>query len=118
MKRSLTGRRAEDEACRYLEGLGFALLERNHRTRWSEIDIIARKKDLILFVEVRSRTGETFGIPEESLNHRKINRLARAALWYIGRLGSSCRYRIDAVCVVFDPAGGVTRLDHYENITS
>ena len=59
MKRSLTGRRAEDEACRYLEGLGFALLERNHRTRWSEIDIIARKKDLILFVEVRSRTGET-----------------------------------------------------------
>ena len=118
MSRALTGKRAEDEACKYLLNCGCEIVERNHRTRWAEIDIIAKKKNLFLFVEVRSRTGETYGLPEESLNHKKINRLTRAALIYLSRNKNVYQYRIDAVCVVFDDTGVLQRLDCYEDITS
>jgi len=117
MKRSLTGQHAEEEACRYLIDSGYLIVKRNYRTRWAEIDIVVSKKDLFVFVEVRSRTGDTYGLPEESLSHQKLHRMARAALAYLAYNKKVLNYRIDAICVVFDDLGLVQRLDHYENVT-
>ena len=118
MKRSTTGRCAEDEACRYLVSMGYAIITRNARLRRAEIDIIAAKKDLLVFCEVRSRTGEIYGVPEESLNYKKLNRMVYSALAYAARYTQYQSYRIDAICVVFEDDGALRRLDHYENITS
>ena len=62
--RKARGNAAEDQACRHLEGTGFTIVERNFRTRGGEIDIVARKGDLLVFVEVRSREVADFGSPE------------------------------------------------------
>ena len=65
------GRRGEDVAAEHLRSLGFTIVGRNVRTRYGEIDIIAREGDTLVFVEVKARRGIRFGTPEEGLSARK-----------------------------------------------
>ncbi|MCL5292144.1 MAG: YraN family protein [Actinobacteria bacterium] len=76
-------REGEEMACRYLQRRGFRILDRNFRMRTGEIDIIARKGDLIIFCEVKAREGELFGKPFEAVTERKIQRIRRLAESYI-----------------------------------
>ncbi len=110
------GQAGEAAAARYLKRNGYRIIVRNYRNRYCEIDLIVQHKELLVFVEVRSKTGEQFGAPEETLNYNKLNRLVRAAFCYMARYPTKA-YRLDAVCVVFDPSGKITRLTHHENIS-
>jgi putative endonuclease len=74
---------AEDAACRYLTGAGFAILARNFRSRDGEIDIVARKGALLVFAEVRSREDAEFGSPEETVGPGKRRRVVAAARHYL-----------------------------------
>ena len=112
-----TGRIGEDKACEYLEQNGFDIIERNHRTKYGETDIVAKKGDKLVFVEVRTKTGDRFGFPEDSLGKIKMMKLRKNALAYVSRNHWRGPYRIDAVCIILNFSGGMQYLRHYENIT-
>ena len=117
------GRAGERAAAFYLMAKGYRIVERNYRNRRAEIDLIARRGGTLVFVEVRTRCGESLGRPEETLTAEKLRRLRRNAQAYAARHQWRGAYRIDAVCVVVTPRRfglgyRVVRLDHYENITS
>ena len=65
--RQRVGRLGEDLARSHLESMGYTILEPNYRTRSGEVDLIAEFEGVLIFVEVRTRTGSAFGSPEESL---------------------------------------------------
>ncbi|MCH8029768.1 MAG: YraN family protein [Candidatus Dadabacteria bacterium] len=69
------GKKGEAIACRALERYGYDIVEKNYRCREGEIDIIARDKDCLCFIEVKSRSSESFGLPEESVTKTKQLRL-------------------------------------------
>ena len=76
---STLGKKAEDYASRFLLQNGYKIIDRNFRSRFGEIDIIALKDDVLVFVEVKARWSTKFGLPEEAVTPQK--------LWKIGRTG-------------------------------
>ncbi len=80
-----TGIKGENIATDYLLLHGFTIIERNWRYKYWEIDIIASKGNLLHFIEVKTRTNERFGKPEESINETKMNALKNAASEYLHR---------------------------------
>ncbi len=93
------GFKAEEYACAHLAEQGMDIVERNWRCRAGELDIIARDGSTLVFVEVRSRSGNTHGSPEESLTGLKLRRLWRAAHLYLGTPDPSFPVRFDVVAV-------------------
>lgn len=73
----------EDISASYLLSLGFEIIKRNFNCRLGEIDIIARKKNIIHFVEVKSRYNRDYGFPMESVNFSKMKKLRLVAKYYI-----------------------------------
>lgn len=73
------GKKGEAIACRALERDGYRIVEKNFRCREGEIDIIAMDKDCLCFIEVKSRSSESFGLPEEAVTKTKQLRLWTAA---------------------------------------
>ncbi len=80
---NIIGKKGEDLAIEYLKHKGFTLRERNYRTRWGEIDIIAEKNNTIYFIEVKTRQNLTFGKPYEAVNYFKVEALKKAITFYI-----------------------------------
>jgi len=77
------GKSAEDEAADFLKKSGYKILERNYRTNLGEIDIIARDKDTICFIEVKARRSDKFGLPQESVFNHKQKQISRTALLFL-----------------------------------
>lgn len=111
------GRLGEEVAKKFLEQKGYKIIEQNYKTKYAEIDLIACYKNLLIFVEVRSKIGEMFGSPEDTLNKRKINKIVWNCLNYIQHKGAKQDYRIDAVCVVLDKNRELKRISHYEDVS-
>jgi putative endonuclease len=78
-----TGQFGERLAQDYLLEQGYTILEKNYRYKRAEIDIIARKDELLLFVEVKTRTTDTYGFPEEAVSLKKEKLLLDAAEAFI-----------------------------------
>lgn len=81
------GKFGEDIACAELERQGYTVIARRHRTRYGEIDIIARDKGTTVFIEVKTREDQTFGTGAEAVAPWKQQRLARMAIDYAARHG-------------------------------
>ena len=111
------GKQGELIAKKYLEKNGYKIIEQNYRTKYAEIDLVAVKGNIFVFVEVRTRTGEILGTPEESINRKKRVKLMRNARAYMIRKKNHQDYRIDAICIVLNKDFIMNRIDHYENIT-
>ncbi|HZL97081.1 MAG TPA: YraN family protein [Terriglobales bacterium] len=111
--RRAQGDAAEDRACRHLDRSGFTIVERNFRTPGGEIDIVARKGDVLVFVEVRSREVPGFGTPEESVTLAKRRRIVAAARQYLSKvLPSSWREaRFDVIAI--EGSGDAAVLRHF-----
>jgi putative endonuclease len=112
-----TGKLGERIAKRYLQDKKYRIAEENYKTKYAEIDLIAHKKDILIFVEVKTKIGEQFGSPEDSINRDKMKRLKRSAHVYAVKKRYAKRYRIDAICIVLDKEREASRINHYENIT-
>jgi putative endonuclease len=110
------GKRGERVAEKYLEKEGYCVLERNYKNKYSEIDLIVKKGKELVFVEVRSKTEENFGSPEETVKEKKKRKLRQNALAYTSFNNYDGPYRIDLVCVVFDKEENISRITHYKNI--
>ncbi len=109
-----TGRLAEDMAVNALIKKGFQILERNFNNRFGEIDIIAKDKNTLVFVEVKAKKGEEFGMPEEMVNRYKLQKIRNMATIYTK--GKSMLCRIDVVAIVLSATNDILRLNHYENV--
>ncbi len=111
--RRAQGDAAEERACRHLEGAGFTIVERNFRTKGGEIDIVARKGDVLVFVEVRSLGEPGFGTPEESVTPAKRRRIVLAARRYLSKVTPSSwrEARFDVIAIEGSGADAVLR--HY-----
>ncbi len=95
------GGEGEDAAARFLRKLGAKILERNFRSPVGEIDIIARHKNELLFVEVKTRRSEQFGLPAEAVGPRKQRQIVRTAQWYLQQgNGRNLQPRFDVVSVL------------------
>jgi len=91
------GAAAEDFAERLLARHGLQVLARNYRTRFGEIDLIAREGDTLVFVEVRMRADGRFGGADGSVTRAKRSRIEAAARHYLSRLGREPACRFDVV---------------------
>ena len=111
-----TGNLGEYLARQYLQEKGYKVIEQNYRSRYAEIDLVARHKDVLVVVEVRTKVGERFGSPEETLNGRKLYKVKRNAMAYAAHAKWDKLYRVDAVCIVLNEDHTVCRINHYENI--
>lgn len=118
------GKIGEDLARNYLEKEGYKILEQNYRTKYAEIDLVAEKKSGIfgqkklVFVEVRTKVGENFGSPEDTINKAKLWKVLQNAKSYSAFKKWQGPERIDAICIVLKPDFSVLRLTHHENIVS
>lgn len=97
----------EGRAAEFLRCRGYAVLERNFRTRRGEIDIVAQDRGTIVFVEVRARSRLDFGTAAETVGPVKRARLVRAARAYAALRGLDCPMRFDVIAV---EAGGLTHI--------
>ena len=98
-----TGIIGEETAAAYLRNSGYKIVEHNWRTGHLEVDIIAQKKDVMAFVEVKTRTT-TFGDkqPEEYVDKEKQAKIAKAANIYISKHGVNLKPRFDVIAVMLD----------------
>lgn len=111
-----TGKIGEDIARKYLDKKGYKIVEQNYKTKYAEIDLVAKKGNEIVFVEVRTKKGENFGTPEETIDKRKLRKLWGNARAYTARKKWQGPYRVDAVCIVLKYDNSMERINHYENI--
>ena len=89
----------ENLAVDYLVREGYDILSRNFRHQHSEIDIVASKDNILVFVEVKARSSKQFGNPEEAVNEKKIKKVLEGAEHYIFKEGWKGRIRFDIIAV-------------------
>lgn len=77
------GNCGEETALRFLKTSGYKILARNYKSRLGEIDIVAWDRDTICFVEVKTRSSDKFGLPQEALSNFKQRQIAKAALNFL-----------------------------------
>ena len=116
MRRRDTGLLGEKLARDFLKKRGYHIIETNYRCPEGEIDIIARHKDFLVFVEVRAKRSLEFGSPEESITAVKQHRMRTAALRYQQAHDDlPPSWRIDVVAVELNQKGEPVRMDLIEN---
>ena len=101
-RRQTLGELGETLACDELRRRGYAILERRYRTRYGEIDIVARHGDVLVFVEVKARAGDAFGTGAEAVTEYKQRRVARMAADFLARRrlhDRPCRFDVVSVAV-------------------
>ncbi len=97
------GKKGEDISVKFLKKRGYEIIERNYRCSLGEIDIIAEDKNVLCFVEVKTRNTKEYGLPEEAIDGYKQKKLTRVALAYLKQNNIHKRYlRFDIVCVYPD----------------
>jgi putative endonuclease len=97
-----TGKSGEELAQDFLEKNGYKILARNYKTKLGEIDIVARDKDTLCFVEVKTRHSDRYGLPQEAVSDSKQRQISKVALTYLkeNRLLDK-KARFDVVSIIF-----------------
>src|SRR5215212_10564266 len=116
--RHMRGRRGEDLAAAHFSRLGYAVLARNHRTRFGELDLVLhdRGSGTIVFCEVKTRRAGT-GEPWDNLHDAKRSQVRRMGAAWLAEVKDrpyGMEIRFDAVGILLDDDGGLVRLDHLE----
>lgn len=110
------GNEGEKAASQFLEKLNYKIIERNFRfSNRGEIDLIARDKDVIVFIEVKSRKNLNYGEPEYALTKNKIEQIKKLANLYLysrNILNVDCRFD---VITIFDDISGQRKINHFIN---
>ncbi|MDQ3292227.1 MAG: YraN family protein [Bacteroidota bacterium] len=113
-KHNRTGEAGEKMAATYLISKGFTVLEQNYRYQRAEIDIIAQKGPLLVFVEVKTRTSNRHGYPEEAITQKKIDLFLLAAEEFVHQLNWQHDIRFDIIAISgFPPAA--PQIHHIED---
>ena len=107
------GNKGEQIAARHLIKNNYEIIERNWRTGRLEVDIIAKKKNEIIFVEVKTRNTSYYGFPENAVNWKKKKFLYSAANSYIFRKNIKLDVRFDIISIIIEK--GTFELEHIED---
>ncbi len=110
------GRYGEDLAVRHLQQMGMVILERNYRSRFGEVDIIARDGDVLVVCEVKTRTTEAFGSPLSSVSQVKLIRMRRTALAWLKERGLWIRVVRFDIIGILQPPRGRPMLEHLRDV--
>ncbi len=113
-RRKELGRQGEQYAREHLSQNGYRIVAQNWRCRTGEIDLVAERDGVLVFVEVRTRrmTGR-YGTPQESVDFRKQRQVRETAQMYLYRHRLyDVKVRFDVICVLLSPEGVFSRLDH------
>ena len=109
------GRYGEERAAVFLQDRGYEIIERNWRSQAGEIDLIAKDKDRLVFVEVKTRNGSGFGQPFEAITANKVARMRRlVAHWCATKQVSGVKVRLDAIAVLI--TGGKVHIEHLKEV--
>lgn len=111
-----TGGIGEAIAVNFLKKKGYDIVETNFHSRTGEIDIIARDKDVLVFVEVKMRTSDQFGLPQEAITNYKLVHMKRTALSYLKLHGLLDMVDIRFDCVAILGTKQDHKIDHIEGI--
>ncbi len=107
------GKWGEEAVAAYLAERGYEIAARNERTPYGEIDIVARQADITIFVEVKTRTSNKMGLPEDSVNLRKQAHMLACAEHYAAE-NAIDHWQIDVVAVE-GKVGLEPKITHFEN---
>jgi putative endonuclease len=113
-KHNETGINGENIAANFLLNNGFAILHRNWCHGKKEIDIIATKGDLLLFIEIKTRTNFNYGFPEEAVTLKKQNYLKVAAAAFLEDKPHFLKIRFDVISILLEH-GAVREIVHFED---
>ena len=104
MQKKELGRKGEELALRYLKKQGYRIVETNYVCKLGEMDIIAKEKDTLAFIEVKTRTSTAFGVPQMAVNPTKQMQLSKVALYFLKekRL-EDAKARFDVVAILLGP---------------
>lgn len=106
------GRSGEALAISYLKKKGYKILEKNYRTRFGEIDVIASKEDVLVFIEVKTRNTDVFGAPEESVTVEKQERIKKASLCYLKKFKTIPSVRFDVISIELKPEPQIEHIEY------
>lgn len=107
------GKKGEQLAVDFLLKNGYEIIERNYRFDKAEVDVIARKKDVLAIIEVKTRSTIDFGSPEEFVKPKQMQRLVKAVDEYVVVNDLDVEVRFDIVAIVKENKG--FKIDHLEN---
>ncbi len=114
--RQTLGRWGESRAAEYLTRRGYTIIERNVRTRYGEIDIVARQAEVAVFVEVKTRSSTAYGYPEESITQKKRAHLIASAQAYLQTHPElETDWRIDVIAIHRPHSSRAPQITHFEN---
>ena len=111
----LAGALGEVFAGRYLRERGYRIVSANYRTRMGEIDLVAEKDGVLVFVEVKTRGEGMIALPAESVGREKQRKLARAAGLYLKNEPADRKTRFDVIEVYLDEADKPRKINHIQN---
>ena len=118
-KTSELGFIAEGYVAQYLKSRGYKILDHNYRKPWGEIDVIAGKDEIIIFVEVKANSSSAVGFePELRADWSKIQKVVRTARTYLldKKYGPDQEWQVDIISIIFDKNRGVAKIKHFKNI--
>ena len=107
----------ETEAIQFLEGKGYQVIERNIRTPFGEIDIIAELGGKLFFTEVKTRSNLSFGNPEDSINPRKLEHMENSAQFFVQENEFQGTWQIDVISIT-KKGNEKSTIVHFENVIS
>jgi putative endonuclease len=107
------GKEGEELAVRFLKKEGYRIIDKNYRTPFGEIDIIADDGGVLVFVEVKTRSGDVFGFPFEAVDRRKRDKIRKVALCYLKKIRKEPPARFDVLSIDFED--GEKTIDHIKD---
>lgn len=110
---------SENYVAQYLIAKGYSILDKNYRRIWGELDIVCKKNDLLIFVEVKANKSDVVGFePEKRVNPEKLRRMNRAIQTYLAhkRCDPEQDWQIDIISLTVDRNRGVVKIKHFKNI--
>ena len=112
--RQKTGIIGEELAREHLQALGYDILETGFRYRRVEIDLIAKKEECLVFLEVKARRGTGFGHPSLAVGRSKENNIAKASQHYLRKINHTWEVRFDIISILLHP-DGTHELEHLKD---
>ena len=107
------GKEGEEFAVRFLKKEGYRIIDKNYRTPFGEIDIIADDGGVLVFIEVKTRSGDIFGFPFEAVDRKKRDTIRKVALCYLKKIRKEPAARFDVLSIDFE--GGKKKVAHIKD---